>query len=149
MIVLTHCYPTAKDPISGIWLHRAFSELPQTKKVKKISKWGFLNPYNYLCDDVWDQTELYIACWVVPAGFICWVCGNKYVLYCIGLDCFWIEQHRWFAWLCLPIFNGAQTVVYASERVRKCINSAYNNKYDGQVINLPVSAKEFYPKETL
>ena len=136
---MTHCYPTKKDPISGIWLHRVFNGV---RPVIKINKWGFLNPLNYGYGKV-------IACWVVPSGFIACLSARSYILYCIGLDCFWIERHGWFAWLCRPIFWRAKTVVYASERVRKCINSAYNNKYDGQVINLPVSSKEFYPKETL
>ena len=141
VIVITHCYPTKENPHSGIWIHRAFSKLPNLRWVTKISKWGFLNPFNYIM----SPRDMRIACFVVPAGFICFWSGLPYILYCIGQECFWIERYKWFAWFCRPIFWRATKVVYHSERVREAVSSAYNGAYDGQVIHTPVSAKEFYP----
>ena len=140
MIVITHCYPDEKDRLSGIWLYRAFNGFIE---VLKISKWGFLNPSTYRQIRQKDV----IACFVIPAGFIARVSSKSYILYCIGLDCFWIQRYKWLAWLCESIFKEARAVVYHSERVRQTINAVYGGKYDGQVIHTPVSSKEFYPKE--
>ena len=140
MIVLTHCYPTKDDPTSGIWLHRAFGGFLD---VVRIGKWDFLSPKTYLRTYKKDL----IACFVIPAGLIALLSAKSYILYCLGRDCFWIERHGWFAWLCEPIFKRAKTVVYHSERVRQCISSAYGDKYYGRIIPTPVSAKEFHPKE--
>lgn len=150
MIVLTHCYPTKDNPTSGIWLHRVFDSMEAIDEVWHISKFAFLNPLHYLAmlSLTWVCGYGIIACWIVPSGFIACLSAKSYILYCLGRDCFWIERHKWFAWLCEPIFRRAKTVVFHSERVRQAINSAYGGKYDGQIIHTPVSAKEFYPKDT-
>ena len=143
MIVLTHCYPTKDNPTSGIWLFRTFDGMGLVDRVIKIPKWGFLLPTTYKT----IFQEHIIACFIIPAGLIAFFSSKSYILYCLGRDCFWIERYKWFAWLCEPIFKRAKTVVYHSERVRQAINSAYNNRYDGQIIHTPVSSKEFYPKK--
>jgi hypothetical protein len=140
MLILTHCYPESPTDNSGIWLKRSFDGFP----VMKISKWG-MTPRNVAA--LRRGKGLIIACWVIPAGFLAYLSGRPYVMYCLGLDCFWVERSRLVALLFRPILDRACKLVFSSRRLHDAMNSGYGDRYlaKSQVIHLPVNADEFHP----
>lgn len=141
MLVLTHCYPENSKDNSGIWLKRAFDGFPRMK----ISKWG-MTPGNLL--KLRKGEGLIVACWVIPAGLLAYLSGRPYIMYCLGLDCFWVKRSKIIAWLFRPILDKACKLVFSSRHLCENLNAGYGERFldKSQVIHLPVRAEEFHPK---
>lgn len=111
----------------------------------KVNKWG-MTPANVA--RLRRGKGLIIACWVIPAGLLAFLSGRPYIMYCLGLDCFWVERSRLVALLFRPILDRAEVLVFSSSRLRDALNSGYGTRYlaKSRVILLPVNAEEFSPK---
>jgi hypothetical protein len=141
VLVLTHCWPESSEDSSGVWLKRAFEGLP----VMKIGKWGMFSLKSLV--KLRRRQGVIIACWVIPAGVLAYLSGRPYIMYCLGLDCFWAKRHRLVAWLFRPILDKAAKLVFSSRHLRDTMNDPYGDRYTSksQVIHLPVSSEEFSP----
>jgi len=142
VLIVTHCYPKDNKDSSGIWLKRAFEKYP----VLKIGKYDMFS-LNRL-KEVKKHNGYLIACWVIPAGILAYLSGKPYIMYCLGLDCFWAKRHWWVALLFRPLLNRAKMLAFSSRHLMETLNAPYGDRYrsKSRVVHLPISSEEFYPK---
>lgn len=112
----------------------------------KIGKWGMFSPKNILAAR--KGKGLIVAAWIIPSGILAFLSGRPYIVFGLGLDCFWAERHKVIAWLWRPVLNRAVQIVFESQRVYNAIHNAYGDRYTDKmrIIHLPVSGEEFYPE---
>jgi hypothetical protein len=133
MTIVTHCYPTPQSPNAGIWLRRVFDGADVVLVGKLCGWWSAVRR-------VRDSAGPIVACWIFPAGIIAYLSGRQYVIYGLGLDCFWLSRSRILAWACLPVVSRARRIVFSSDTLRSAFRSAYGSRFDAklQVIRLPI-----------
>lgn len=143
VLAITHCYPKDSKDSSGVWLKRAFEKF----NVLVIGKWDMFSLKRIM--ELRKGKGLLIACWVIPAGILAYFSGRPYIMYCLGLDCFWAKRHKIVAWLFRPILDRSVKMTFSSRHLMETMNAAYGDRFlvKSQVIHLPVSNQEFYPDE--
>lgn len=133
--LITHCWPTDDKPGSGVWLKRAF---PDAATIV-ISKWrGWIHGWV-----VARRCRLLLACWIIPAGAIAYLSGRPYILYALGLDCFWISRQPIIRWLFTPIVGKAAAIVFSSRTLQNAFEAGYGRRFRSKcrIIRLPVIAE--------
>jgi hypothetical protein len=138
VVILTHNYPTAERPNSGIWIKRLWGDKP----VVLLGKFrGLLRAVLRLR----RQKGIIVAYWMVPAGVVAWLSGRPYILNCVGLDIFLICRSRVLSALFRPVLNRARSLVFIGSHPMRVFESAYGDRYKhkSHLIYLPVDAAEF------
>ena len=133
MTILSHCYPTESTPTAGIWLKRAFGDAPAVL----TCKWtGWISAWRRIR----KSDDVIVACWMIPAGIIACLSGKKYILYALGLDCFWVQRHPLVGWLLKPVARRASRITFSSQHLRNAFEAYYGDEFacKSSVVRLPV-----------
>lgn len=138
LLILTHNYPSAESPNSGIWIKRLWGDTPYML-IGKLK--GIIGAVLKLR----KEERLIIAYWMFPAGFVAYLSGRSYILNCVGLDIFLICRSKILSFFFKPILNKAKKLVFIGSHPKNVFEKAYGDKYKhkSHLIYLPVYSKEF------